>query len=83
MKNKFLIELKVPRYNIKLNLYIPNNRKMGTIKKYIYEYINEITNYKSDTSNLIMIDGNTGVEYDSDLYVKDTNIKNGSKIIIS
>ena len=64
-------------------MYVPNNRKVGTIKKYICGYLNENTNYEFEYSNVRLIDADTGVEFSNYLYVKDTNIKNGTKIVIS
>lgn len=82
--NKFLITVMVPTIEMEYDVYIPNNKKIGTIKKYLLKAVLEMSAnaFLKTTENVRMIDRNTGLEYDNDMYVKDTGIKNGSKIII-
>ena len=82
--NKFLITVMVPTIEMEYDVYIPNNKKIGTIKKYLLKAVLEMSANAclKTTENVRMIDRNTGLEYDNDMYVKDTGIKNGSKIII-
>lgn len=82
--NKFLITVMVPTIEMEYDVYIPNNKKIGTIKKYLLKAVLEMSSntFLKTAENVRMIDRNTGLEYDNDMYVKDTGIKNGSKIII-
>lgn len=82
--NKFLITVMVPTIEMEYDVYIPNNKKIGTIKKYLLKAVLEMSanTFLKTAENVRMIDRNTGLEYDNDMYVKDTGIKNGSKIII-
>lgn len=82
--NKFLITVIIPTIEKEYDVYIPNNKKMGTIKKYLLKAIFELSsnNFSKNSEEVRMIDRNTGIEYDNNMYVKDTEIKNGSKIII-
>lgn len=82
--NKFLVTVIVPNIEMRYDLYIPNNKKIGTIKKYLLKAINELSENIFDKSDneVRLIDRETGVEYGSDVYVKDSGIKNGTIIVI-
>lgn len=82
--NKYLVTFVVPVVELKFDAYIPNNKKIGTIKKKILNYVMEISDnsFNVEFENLRMIDKLTGVNYINDMYVKDTTIKNGSIIIL-
>lgn len=82
-KNKILIELSVPSIEKHYDLYIPINKKIGTVKKLIETALVELT----DTAYQIKKDTNfysqdTGEIYDVNTTVIDTNLKNGSRIIL-
>ena len=82
--NKYLITVIVPIVEIEYELFIPNNKKIGTIKKSILEALSELTSdaFKKDISEVRFLDRDTGIEFDNNMYIKDSGIKNGSKIII-
>lgn len=84
MKEKFLITIMVPSIELEFDAYIPNNKKIGTIKKYITQTIYELSenNFESNPENLFFIDRNTGETYKNNIYVKDSKIKSGTKIIV-
>jgi hypothetical protein len=83
MKNKYLVELYVPSLDQIYDIYIPANRRIGNIVILINKALFEITNgeYKgSNTSNLF--DRDTGNRFDPNQLVRESNIKNGSGIIL-
>lgn len=82
--NKYLITIIVPIVDIEYDTYIPNNKKIGTIKNLILEALKELSNNSFDKKNneVRMLDRDSGNEFRNDVYVKDSGIKNGSKIII-
>ena len=82
--NKYLVTVVVPIAEFEYDLYIPNNKKMGTIKKIILDSLSELSNntFKKSIDEVRFIDRDTGVEFENNMYVKDSGIKNGSKIII-
>lgn len=82
--NKYLITVFIPTIEMEFELYIPINKKVGTIKTYILKQISDLTNNEYDKSinDVRMLDRLTGIEYDNNTFVKDSGIKNGSKIII-
>lgn len=84
MNNKYLISVFVPVVELEFELYIPINKKIGTIKSHILKQISDTTNnvYDKSINDVRMLDRLTGEELDNNAFVKDTIVKNGSKIII-
>lgn len=83
MKNKILVEVEVPMVEKTYDLYIPVNKRVGTIKRLIEEALSEITDdsYKpSETTNFFSKE--TGMIYDVNQNIRDTDLKNGSRIIL-
>ncbi len=82
--NKYLITIIVPIIEVEYDIYIPNNKKIGTIKTLILESLSELSNnsFNKKINEVRMIDRDTGNEFENNMYVKDSGIKNGSKIII-
>jgi len=82
-KNKILVELEVPLQEKKYDLFIPINKKIGTVKHLIEEALIELT----DNSYEVREDANlyskeTGMIYDVNKTVRDTDLQNGSRIIL-
>ena len=82
-KNKILIELSIPLIEKNYDLFIPINKKVGTVKKLIEEGLLELT----DHNYIIKQDSNfdskeTGEIYDVNKTVRETDLKNGSRIIL-
>lgn len=82
-KNKILVELSIPIIEKNYDLYIPINKKVGTVKKLIEEGLLELT----DNDYMIKKDSNfyskeTGEIYDVNKTIRETDLKNGSRIIL-
>ena len=82
-KNKILIELEIPLIERKYDLFIPINKKVGTIKKLIEEALTELT----DNAYIVSEDTNLYSKEDGSIYdvnktVRDTDLKNGSRVIL-
>lgn len=83
MNNKILIELEIPIIEKKYDLFIPINKKVGTIKALIEQSLQELTNQAytpSDQTNFYSKE--SGNVYDVNKTVRDTDLKNGSRIIL-
>ncbi len=82
--NKFLITIIVPNIEYECDLFIPNNKKVGTIKSSILESLKTLTNgvFSKTINDVKFIDKDLKEEYDNDKLIKDTKIKNGTKLII-
>lgn len=81
--NKILIELYIPLIERSYDLYVPINKKVGTIKKLIEQGLVELTDrsYKA-TEDTNFYSKETGKIYNVNDTVRDTDLKNGSKIIL-
>ena len=81
--NKILIELEIPLVEKKYDVFIPINKKIGTIKTLIETSLIELTDNAyspRDDSNFYSKD--TGMIYDVNQTVRNTDLKNGSRIIL-
>ena len=81
--NKLLVLVYVPILEKEYDVYIPVNKKIGTIKDAIINCILE-DNYKEigKFNNLKLYDKDTTVLYDNNVFVKESGIINGSKLIL-
>lgn len=82
-KNKILIELYIPLIEKNYDLYIPINKKIGTIKKLIEEGLIDLTDHDyiiKEESNFYSKE--TGKIYDVNKSVRETDLKNGSRIVL-
>lgn len=81
--NKILLEVYIPSIEKEYDIFVPVNKKIGTIKKMIEAGIKDLTDdvYSiSDDTNLYSKD--TGNMYDVNVKLIDTDLKNGSRIIL-
>lgn len=83
MNNKILIQLFVPLLEEEYDIFIPINKRVGTIKQLLEKVISE----KSDNNYVLREDANlyskeTGNIYDVQTLIKDTDLKNGSGIVL-
>ena len=82
--NKYLVTVIVPVINLTFDVEIPNNRKIGTIKKILLAEVNSKASgmYNKSFNDIRVIDRDNGTEYSNDMYIKDSQIINGSKLIL-
>lgn len=82
--NKYLITIIVPVINLTFDVEIPFSRKIGTIKKILLSEVNSKSNgmYNKNFNDIRVIDRDNGMEYGNDMYIKDSKIINGSKLIL-
>ena len=80
--NKLLISVEVPSIEQSFDLFIPINKKIGTIKEYIIKSIHELSGGILNDKNYLFFDIDTGIKYGNNVYVKDSGIKNGARIIM-
>ena len=83
MNNKILIELEIPLIEKRYDLFIPINKKVGTVKNLIENALVELTDsayVPKDDSNFYSRE--TGEIFDVNKTVRDTNLRNGSRIIL-
>lgn len=80
--NKILIQLYIPLIEEEYDIFIPINKRVGTIKQLIEKNMSEQANgyiIKEDTN---LYSKETGKVYDVQVIVKDTDLKNGSRVVL-
>lgn len=83
MKNKILVELIVPEVETSYNVFLPINRKIGNVIVLLSRAVSELTGGVYAVSNKAnLYDAITGNVYNMDATVLDTDIRNGSKIVL-
>ena len=80
--NKILIQLYVPLIEVEYDVFIPINKKIGTIKQLLEKSIAEESSGYVITADTNLYSKETGQVYNVDLVVKDTHLKNGSRIVL-
>ncbi len=80
--NKILIQLYVPLIEVEYDAFIPINKKVGTIKQLLEKSIAEESSGYVITADTNLYSKETGQVYNVDLVVKDTDLKNGSRIVL-
>ncbi len=83
MKNKVLVQLVVPILEESYDVFLPVNRKIGNIIGLVSKIVSEISGgyfVANETNSLYS--GDTGDKYSMDVLLINTDIRNGSKIIL-
>ncbi len=75
--NKILITVYVPLLDEDYDIFIPINRKVGTIKKAIISSIKNLSD-----KNYQLLNKDDCKMIDENVYVKNSGIQNGSKLIL-
>lgn len=83
MNNKVIVKLIVPEIDEQYELYLPINKKIGNIINLLNEAIHELTNgeYELSKSNQLY-NYYTKEKYMSDVLLFNTNIRNGTCLIL-
>lgn len=83
MKNKILIQLSVPNIAMVFDLYIPINERIDKVIELLVQGINDITDQDLDLSKqFVLMDAVNGSVYDNTIIVRDTKMRNGSKVLL-
>ena len=81
-KNKILISVEIPSIEKKYDLFIPVNKKIGTIKTLLEEGLSELSDAYEPDEKHNFYSKDSGEIYDVNKTVRDTDLKNGSRLII-
>lgn len=83
MDYKVLVNIFVPEIEQNYEFYIPVNRHIETVIKIINKAINDLTfNQFPEKDNLQLCNRRTGQVYDNGQYVRNTDIKNGTQLVL-
>ncbi len=82
MNNKVLVELVVPSLEETYNIYIPINKRVGNIIQLVNKVLFELTNGLYVGNDMTALYDENGEKYEVNLLVRQTNIRNGSIIVL-
>lgn len=81
--NKVLIQLIVPEIEEKYDIFIPINRRIGTVINLLTSSINELSKgIFSDNKKRVLYNHNTGFEYSINKLIRETDIRNGTVLVL-
>ena len=81
--DKVLVEVYVPSVNTSYDIYIPLESKIEEVKFLIANAISDLTdNRYKNSGKIILCNFATGKEYERNLRIFETDIENGTKIML-
>ena len=82
-ENKVLVSVNIPILEKKYDMYIPVNRKIHNVIRMIKTSLFELSQGSFDmNSNCLLYNEENGNSYDLNILVRESDIRNGSKIIL-
>ncbi len=81
MNNKVLVNLIIPEISQNFDMYLPINKKIGSIIQLIKQAISEIAG--EDIEVKYLYNSDNGECYEYDVLLANTTIRNGTKIIVT
>ena len=83
MNDKVIVKVSVPEINEAYDILLPINKKIGTIVTLLIKSIREISNNSLPNLNYCKLyNSDTLQVYDWNLLVYNTDIRNGTKLIL-
>lgn len=83
MNNKVLIKLYAPEFGLTFDTYIPVNYLVWKINKLLAKCIGDLSDYAIDLKKeFLLINKQTSEIYKNNIAIRDTDIRNGTELII-
>lgn len=83
MKNKVLVELIIPEIESSFDVYLPINKRIGSIITLLNKSISELTSGCYVGSNTTALyNRNTSTKYQANMLLYNTDIRNGTTLIL-
>ena len=83
IENKVLVSVNVPRSEKKYDIYFPVNRKISNVIGMIKSSLQGLSQGSLDMNgNYVLYNEENGEPYDMNILVRESNIRNGSKVIL-
>ncbi|KIR01542.1 hypothetical protein P261_00356 [Lachnospiraceae bacterium TWA4] len=81
--NKILIEVKLPAADMVYDFFIPKTMQIGTMTNLVASVFSKLSKgaYLASESS-VLCEQKSGLEFNSDLYVYETEIQNGTKFFL-
>lgn len=81
--NKILIEVYIPSIEKEYDIFVPISKRIGTVKELIENGLNAFNNSEfSLREDMNLYSKSTGEMYDVNMKIVDTDLQNGSKLIL-
>lgn len=81
--NKILLEISIPSIEKLYDVFVPVSKHIGTIKNLIEKGIIDLTDHDYVTSDEVnLYSKETGQIYDVNMRIIDSDLKNGSRLIL-
>lgn len=82
MEYKVLIKLFVPEIDETYEFYIPVNKFVGDISFLLTSVVRELSNVYPVRENALLCNRITGQIYPKDYLIRQTNIRNGTELVL-
>ena len=83
IENKVLVRINVPSLEQKYDVYIPVNRRIYNVIKMLNVSLHELSlGVFNESEDYLLYNAETGIMYDVNSLVRNTDIRNGSEIIM-
>ena len=82
MKNRILIKLVVPSLDLSYEVFIPYSKKIGSIIPLLVNGISNLGNDIKCDKSMAIYNKLTGERYDSNVFVSQTDIVEGTELIL-
>ena len=83
MNNKVIVKIIVPKLEMTFDVFIPISKKVSTILYLLTKSVNELTNGDYIVNEYInLYNKDTKEMYELDKIIKETNIRNGTELIL-
>lgn len=82
MKNKVLVQLIVPDIEEQYDIFLPLNKKIGNIIILLAKSIRELSNTEQINTDMCLYNRDTGIKYNPESILINTDIRNGTILIL-
>jgi len=80
--NKVYVILYVPLISERYEMFLPISKKIGSITRLLTKSVNELSDGTFPIKDSLLYDKKDGIMYDLNIKVIESNIRNGSEIIL-
>ncbi|MBR3236443.1 hypothetical protein IKF92_02065 [Candidatus Saccharibacteria bacterium] len=82
MEYKVLVKLFVPEIENAYEAYIPINKTVGQVSLLLNHMVSSLSGVYPAESNIILYNRRTNTPYDRGILVRDTDIRNGTELVM-
>lgn len=82
MEYKVLIKLYVPEIEEQYEMYIPINKTIGEICELLCKIVNDLSKVYPVKKNACLCNRRSGIIYEKNHMIRQTDIRNGSELVI-